>query len=252
MKKDMATLISLFGAGEDGKPIEALYSLEGVREAVVGRMPECSIRIQNDSLSRLHARFLQDGSVWCVEDLNSQNGVFLNGEKLSKAPLHEGDIISIGEIDLTLTYHEPHQVAEMSPWIEERRLEARDYRAVINNWVRSKREEQATAAEDVQQVEIQAAPALAAVVTDAANTYVQTRALPAEIVDEPTMAIPYGKIPGHPAPKLRASPVAPQNKGRRASAPQVVDKDPMVMILIIGVAALLILALVVRYTDWFN
>jgi pSer/pThr/pTyr-binding forkhead associated (FHA) protein len=61
-------------------------------EMVVGRQAECDLQLTEGHASRRHARFsIVDGSVW-LEDLNSANGTFVNGTKLTgKIKLNPGD-----------------------------------------------------------------------------------------------------------------------------------------------------------------
>ena len=71
----------------------------------VGRADEMGLVLPNVSVSRHHARFITDGSTVQVEDVGSQNGIRLNGEKLAlneKKSVVDGDVISIGKFELTL------------------------------------------------------------------------------------------------------------------------------------------------------
>ena len=62
----------------------------------IGRGVDCDIVLPNVSVSRQHAcvRVSPEGAE--VVDLDSQNGVFLNGEQVNQAPLQSGDEIGIG------------------------------------------------------------------------------------------------------------------------------------------------------------
>jgi predicted component of type VI protein secretion system len=64
---------------------------------VLGRSSRCDERIDDLRVSRRHCTFsVRDGRVW-VEDLNSQNGSRLNGERFTGArPLAEGDVLQVG------------------------------------------------------------------------------------------------------------------------------------------------------------
>ena len=65
----------------------------------IGRHPECSIQIDDGSVSRKHAKLSQVDSVWFLEDLNSRNGTFLNGQAIQrKARLFDGAEIKICDI----------------------------------------------------------------------------------------------------------------------------------------------------------
>ena len=66
---------------------------------VIGRHPECSIQIDDSSVSRRHAKLVRVDDVWFVEDLDSRNGTFVNGEAIDrKAKLFDGAQIKICDI----------------------------------------------------------------------------------------------------------------------------------------------------------
>lgn len=64
----------------------------------VGRQQSCDIHIDNLGISRVHARFVRVGGGYQVEDLQSSNGTFVNGERVeSPRPLGNGDQVTIGK-----------------------------------------------------------------------------------------------------------------------------------------------------------
>src|SRR5258708_4497696 len=69
---------------------------EIVGELVIGRATECSIAIADPNLSRHHARFVCDAAALVVEDLGSRNGTFVNGKRVARTTLSDGDIVTIG------------------------------------------------------------------------------------------------------------------------------------------------------------
>ena len=69
--------------------------------ATIGRLPECAVTLDDPAVSRRHARLVEADGALHIEDLGSTNGVKLNGERVSRAPLHDGDRIDIGGIRLT-------------------------------------------------------------------------------------------------------------------------------------------------------
>ena len=63
---------------------------------VVGRHPSCDIRIPEETVSRRHARIVVEGQAYFVEDLESRNGTYLNGQRVtSPERLCHADTISI-------------------------------------------------------------------------------------------------------------------------------------------------------------
>jgi pSer/pThr/pTyr-binding forkhead associated (FHA) protein len=66
------------------------------RELVIGRSNDIDVALIEDMVSRRHARVLLQGDALVIEDLGSTNGTFVNGEKVRRARLKEGDKILIG------------------------------------------------------------------------------------------------------------------------------------------------------------
>jgi diguanylate cyclase (GGDEF)-like protein len=63
----------------------------------IGRAPSCEVRIDDDGLSRTHARVRVEGEAAWVEDLKSRNGTYVNGTRISgTSELHEGDKVQVG------------------------------------------------------------------------------------------------------------------------------------------------------------
>ena len=64
----------------------------------IGRDPQCDLHLDNRALSRRHAMIEKRGAaIWC-KDLNSQNGTFVNGERVNDTgqALNGGDSIEVG------------------------------------------------------------------------------------------------------------------------------------------------------------
>jgi pSer/pThr/pTyr-binding forkhead associated (FHA) protein len=73
-------------------------------ETVVGRGTQASIQIESSLLSRRHVAFRRSGPDVTCADLDSQNGVYVNGVKVHSALLHDGDTLQIG--DVVIVFHE--------------------------------------------------------------------------------------------------------------------------------------------------
>lgn len=78
--------------GEHGRPWIAVGA-----ETIVGRGEDCGLRLDDAAISRRHARIFRSGNDWLVEDLHSQNGTFVDAERLH-APrvLHDGARLQVG------------------------------------------------------------------------------------------------------------------------------------------------------------
>lgn len=75
----------------------------GSGSLLIGRLPECDILLQDNLVSRMHARLSVQGDSVVVEDLHSTNGVYVNGLRVGhSAVLREGDRILIGTTEFSL------------------------------------------------------------------------------------------------------------------------------------------------------
>jgi chromosome segregation ATPase len=68
------------------------------RRTRIGRAPGCELHIDSSSVSRHHALILAGTREVVIEDLNSTNGVILNGRRVTRQVLSDGDIVTIGDI----------------------------------------------------------------------------------------------------------------------------------------------------------
>src|SRR5262245_10178406 len=63
---------------------------------LVGRHPECDIRVDSRKVSRRHCCIAQVGEGLVVRDLGSTNGVRINGKRVQEGRLQPGDELTIG------------------------------------------------------------------------------------------------------------------------------------------------------------
>ena len=71
---------------------------------VLGRSPDAQLHIESELLSRHHAKFTRKQGEFVVTDLDSVNGVLLNGLRVHSAVLRDGDQLQLG--DIVLLYRE--------------------------------------------------------------------------------------------------------------------------------------------------
>lgn len=98
-RRDRAYLIVLAG--------ENLGQMFPVRdtETVIGRAADASVRLKDDGVSRRHAKILHSEGQVIVEDMKSANGTLLNGQRVDRAQLQDGDKIQVGSTTiLKFTY----------------------------------------------------------------------------------------------------------------------------------------------------
>jgi pSer/pThr/pTyr-binding forkhead associated (FHA) protein len=74
-------------------------------DMILGRHSTADIRLPLPDVSRRHCRFVFEDGQWHVYDLDSLNGLTVNGERLQRAELHEGDFIAIGGFTFEVNLH---------------------------------------------------------------------------------------------------------------------------------------------------
>jgi pSer/pThr/pTyr-binding forkhead associated (FHA) protein len=68
-----------------------------------GRHPGSTIYLDDVTVSRRHAEFRVENGTFCVVDVGSLNGTYVNREPVESAPLADGDEIQIGKFRLVFT-----------------------------------------------------------------------------------------------------------------------------------------------------
>src|SRR3954466_3983497 len=78
-----------------GAQIGELHKL-GRSRTIVGRSPETHLRLDEEGVSRETAELVVEGGRVTVRDLGSTNGTLVNGARVDKRELRDGDKLSIG------------------------------------------------------------------------------------------------------------------------------------------------------------
>jgi hypothetical protein len=82
--------------------VRALLTMDGKTfvldqpRAVVGRSRRCDFAVEDPNISRRHFELQRRGAEWYVVDLESTNGIAVNGRRVSSARLQTGDEITAG------------------------------------------------------------------------------------------------------------------------------------------------------------
>ena len=92
----MAKLV-LLSAGMTGRTHELK-----VDKTTIGRVEDNTFQIAEPSVSSHHCEVLLRGNDVVVRDLNSTNGTFINGEKVTETVLKPGQVLRLGQIEMRL------------------------------------------------------------------------------------------------------------------------------------------------------
>jgi chromosome segregation ATPase len=85
------------------------------RRTRIGRAAGCELQIDSGSVSRHHALVVVGPREAVIEDLNSTNGVLVNGRKVTRQLLSDGDAVTIGEIQFRYFARPLHRAPDPNP-----------------------------------------------------------------------------------------------------------------------------------------
>ena len=106
----------------------------------IGRNEDNDIQINNMAVSGNHARITRDQDDYYIEDLNSTNGTFVNGEKIRKRILNEDDEITIGKHTIIIngkSNGNKHQRVMLGDIEKTWRLETEQYKEMLQRQTES-------------------------------------------------------------------------------------------------------------------
>jgi hypothetical protein len=81
----------------------------------IGRDESCEIQLKDEGISRVHSELFLKNDQWWIKDLNSTNGIYLEGEKIKELPLNKNETIVFGVDSAVLSFYpEGRASAEMT------------------------------------------------------------------------------------------------------------------------------------------
>lgn len=89
------------GGGREGEIIALATDV-----LTIGRSPHSDLFLDDVTVSRHHARVLQDEGGFLIEDLNSLNGTYVNRKRIERHQLFDGDELQIGKFKLAFLEQE--------------------------------------------------------------------------------------------------------------------------------------------------
>ena len=102
VKKNKINVAYLFPLVKS-ESLEAEYLLTKV-VVTVGRHPNNIITVQQEAVSRHHAKIEKKDDQFILVDLNSSNGTFVNGRRIKAHELQEGDVLTFGDTEFGFSF----------------------------------------------------------------------------------------------------------------------------------------------------
>jgi adenylate cyclase len=97
-----------FQANGELVPVGGGDNIPLLRESLtVGRRDSCDVRLPFPNVSGLHAQLTFKNGYWYVRDMNSTNGIKVNGVRVLEKMLHPKDKVTIGKRDYVIRYELP-------------------------------------------------------------------------------------------------------------------------------------------------
>ena len=90
----MAKVTVMFGSNTESE-----HTLEKT-EIKIGRSMECDIVVDNLGVSRHHCSIVKEGDAWVLVDGGSNNGTYVDGKKINRHALKQGDKVVLGKHSL--------------------------------------------------------------------------------------------------------------------------------------------------------
>jgi pSer/pThr/pTyr-binding forkhead associated (FHA) protein len=112
MRIDMAKVIHLVVKRKNKVVSEMTFDSTPI---YLGRKPGLQIVLPDIAVSREHAMIEAKEGKWTIEDLDSANKTYLNGQAIRKAAIKNGDVLSITEFSIKLNFEEVEDETPVSP-----------------------------------------------------------------------------------------------------------------------------------------
>jgi DNA-binding NtrC family response regulator len=82
-----------------------IVSLEDMMVVTIGKDETCQVRLYGENVSDRHARLERKDSGFLIRDLRTLQGTYLNEARVMEAFLQEGDVLRVGDTEMTFTTH---------------------------------------------------------------------------------------------------------------------------------------------------
>ena len=88
---------------DEAAPDPATFRLPSGSVKTIGRSTGAEFMLDAPLVSRLHCQLSATNDAIQVKDLDSTNGTFVNGKRITSATLRAGDVLKVGRVDLRIS-----------------------------------------------------------------------------------------------------------------------------------------------------
>jgi pSer/pThr/pTyr-binding forkhead associated (FHA) protein len=88
---------------DEGAPDRVTFRIRPGSIKTIGRSSGAEFMVDAALVSRLHCRLTAGATELQVDDLESTNGTFVNGQRVKRSSLKEGDRLGVGRVELIVT-----------------------------------------------------------------------------------------------------------------------------------------------------
>ncbi|HSC29774.1 MAG TPA: FHA domain-containing protein [Vicinamibacterales bacterium] len=88
---------------DEGAPVAFCFRMLPGNVKTIGRAPRADFIVEATLVSRLHCRLTAGAAELEVVDLDSTNGTYINGQRVARSSLRNGDRLSVGEVEFVVS-----------------------------------------------------------------------------------------------------------------------------------------------------
>ena len=88
---------------DEDAPDRATFRLPSGSVKTIGRATGAEFILDAPMVSRLHCQLSATNEAILVKDLDSTNGTFVNGKRITSTTLRAGDVLKVGRVDLRIS-----------------------------------------------------------------------------------------------------------------------------------------------------
>ena len=70
---------------------------------MLGRSKDCDVKVEDPNVSRRHAEIRQEGATYWLVDLDSTNGIEVDGRRVKRLKLEDGTRFTVGSTEITFS-----------------------------------------------------------------------------------------------------------------------------------------------------